>query len=185
MFSRPWDYTGHDLVYAGAQKNLGPAGVVLALVSKDLLDRSREDIPNILSYRIHAKGGSRYHTPPVFPIHAMGLVFKWILAEGGLEEMARRNDAKAQVIYDALDHSGGFYIPHSEKACRSVMNLSFKTNSPDLDKKFIAEAAANGMSALKGHRSIGGMRASIYNAFPAEGCRRLAEFMAEFARTNG
>ena len=185
MFSRPWDYTGHDLVYAGAQKNLAPAGVVLVLASKELLESARQDVPRILSYPVHATNGSRYHTPPVFPIHTMGLVFKWILAEGGLEEMARRNDAKAGLIYDAIDNSGGFYIPHSDKSCRSVMNLSFKTNSPDLDKKFLEEATANEMSGLKGHRSIGGMRASIYNAFPEEGCRRLVEFMNEFARTNG
>ncbi|MCH2144316.1 MAG: 3-phosphoserine/phosphohydroxythreonine transaminase [Phycisphaerales bacterium] len=185
MFSRPWDYTGHGLVYAGAQKNLGPAGVVLALVSKELMETARDDMPTILSYETHAKGGSRYHTPPVFPIHAMGLVFKWILAEGGLEEMERRNNAKAGLIYDVLDDCGGFYIPHSRPECRSVMNISFKTQTPELDKKFIEDAAAHGMSALKGHRSIGGMRASIYNAFPAEGCKVLADFMKEFARTNG
>ena len=185
MFSRPWDYTGHDLIYAGAQKNLGPAGVVLVLVSKELLETARDDMPTIYSYQTHAKGDSRYHTPPVFPIHAMGLVFKWILAEGGLEEMERRNDAKAALIYDVLDGSDGFYIPHSEPGCRSVMNISFKTRDPELDKKFLAEASANGMSALKGHRSIGGMRASVYNAFPTEGCRTLADFMREFERTNG
>ena len=185
MFSRPWDYTGHGLIYAGAQKNLGPAGVVLVLVSKELLERSRDDVPTILSYQTHAKGGSRYHTPPVFAIHAMGLVFKWIKAEGGLEEMERRNNEKAALIYDVLDESGGFYIPHSRPECRSVMNITFKTGDPDLDKRFLEEASANGMSALKGHRSIGGMRASIYNAFPTEGCRTLAEFMREFARRNG
>lgn len=185
MFSRPFDFTGHDMIYAGAQKNLAPAGVVLVLVSKALLETAREDVPSILSYPVHVKGGSRYHTPPVFPIHVMGLVFKWIMAEGGLAEMERRNDEKASLIYEAIDGSGGFYIPHSAPDCRSVMNINFKTGSPELDQRFLAEAGAHEMSGLKGHRSIGGMRASVYNAFPREGCVRLAEFMREFARTNG
>ena len=185
MFSRPWDFNAHAMSYAGAQKNLGPAGVALGIMSQEFLETASTDLPNFFSYKIHAKNDSRYNTPPVGTIHVIGLVLQWIIDEGGVEEMARRNDAKAGVIYDAIDESGGFYIGHSDPACRSVMNISFKTGSPDLDARFIAEAGEHEMSALKGHRSIGGMRASVYNAFPAEGCRRLADFMREFARTNG
>lgn len=185
MFSRPWNYADHAITYAGAQKNLGPAGAALVIIAKDLLEHAHKDLPNFLAYPIHAKNDSRYNTPPVGTIHVIGLVLQWIIAEGGLAEMERRNEAKAKLIYDAVDESGGFYIGHSDPSCRSVMNISFKTGTPELDAKFLAEAADNEMSALKGHRSIGGMRASVYNAFPAEGCRKLAGFMQEFARTNG
>ena len=185
MFSRPWNYGDHGIVYACAQKNIGPAGVVLLIMRKDFLERANTGLPNVFSYPKHAAKGSRYNTPPVMPIHAMGLVCQWILDEGGLDVMAKRNEAKAKILYDAIDTSAGFYTCHSDTHCRSMMNVSFKAPNAELDAKFLAEATANEMSALKGHRSVGGMRASIYNAFPAEGCERLAQLMQEFARTNG
>ena len=135
----------------------------------------------MLRYDLHADKDSRYNTPPVFAIHVCGLVFKWIESMGGLEAMARRNDAKAAMIYDAIDASGGFFKGHSDPNCRSVMNVPFVTPSPEQDAAFLAEATAAGMSGLKGHRSVGGLRASIYNAFPEAGCEALAQLMRDAA----
>lgn len=185
MLSRPIDVAPHGLIFAGAQKNLGPAGCTLVIVRKDFLDGAAADLPSMLDYRRHAEKGSRLNTPPVFAIYVMGQVFKWLLAEGGLEAIAARNRAKAKVVYDAIDGSGGFYRPVARADSRSLMNLTFRTPGEDLDKKFVAEAEANGMSGLKGHRSVGGLRASMYNAFPLAGAEALASFMAEFARRNG
>jgi phosphoserine aminotransferase len=185
IFSRPWDFSAQAITYACAQKNLGPAGATVLIISKDLLERANEKLPKILSYKANIAKYSRLNTPPVFPIHAMGLVFQWILDEGGVEVMARRNEEKAKILYDTIDESGGFYIGHSRKSCRSMMNVSFRTQSPELDARFLAAAKNNEMSALKGHRSVGGMRASIYNAFPRAGCVALAELMSVFARENG
>ncbi|MDP7029524.1 MAG: 3-phosphoserine/phosphohydroxythreonine transaminase [Phycisphaerales bacterium] len=185
IFSRPIDWASHDLVFAGAQKNIGPAGVTLVIIRRSMLERANTDLPAMLRYDIHAKKGSRYNTPPVFGVYCAGLVFKWIRSLGGLEAIADMNRRKAAILYSAIDESNGFYSGHADPACRSLMNIPFTTPSAELDAAFIAEAAAEGMSTLKGHRSVGGIRASIYNAFPEDGCRRLADFMAAFAASNG
>lgn len=184
IFSGPLDVTRFGLIYAGAQKNLGPAGTTVVIVRKDLLDRAPRPLPTMLSYKVFAEKESRPNTPPVFPIYVVGLVFKWILRQGGLVPIAERNRAKAKIIYDVID-SSGFFKGHAREDSRSLMNLSFHTPSPELDKVFLAEAFKEGMDNLKGHRSIGGLRASIYNAFPTEGCDTLAQFMREFERRHG
>ncbi len=185
MFSRPIDWNVHDLVYAGAQKNLGPAGVTLVIIRKGLLEQSRQDLPSMFRFDRHAEQGSCLNTPPTFGIHVMGLVFKWILEQGGLEAMHDRNLAKAAKLYESIDASGGFYTGHARPDCRSTMNVTFACPTPELDTLFLAEAQDTGMRNLKGHRSIGGLRASIYNAFPFEGCEQLASFMNDFAERNG
>ncbi|MCH7798665.1 MAG: 3-phosphoserine/phosphohydroxythreonine transaminase [Planctomycetes bacterium] len=185
IFSRPIDIAAHAVIFAGAQKNLGPAGCTLVIIRKDLLDRANDGLPAILDYRQHADKGSRLNTPPVFGFYAMGLVFKWILAQGGLDEIAGRNRDKAKLVYDAINISGGFYRPVARTDSRSLMNVTFRTPDESLDTLFVEQARRHGMAGLKGHRSVGGLRASIYNAFPAGGCEALASFMREFAATNG
>ncbi|MHC4946894.1 MAG: 3-phosphoserine/phosphohydroxythreonine transaminase [Planctomycetota bacterium] len=185
MFSRPVAIDRHALVYAGAQKNLGPAGATLVVIRRDFMEQARDGLPSMLDYRKHAAKGSRLNTPPAFGIYMMGQVFKWILEQGGLEALERHNRAKAKVIYDVIDESDGFWRGVARPDARSMMNVTFRTPSDELDKAFIAEALAHDMSGLKGHRDVGGLRASIYNAFPAEGCRVLADFMRDFARRNG
>lgn len=185
IFSRPIDVAKHAAIVAGAQKNLGPAGATLVIMRKDYMERARKDLPQMLDYRLHAEKGSCLNTPPCFSIYVMGQVFKWILKNGGLEAAAERNESKAGIVYDAIDGSGGFYRAVARTDSRSLMNIAFRTPNEDLDKKFIAEALENDMSGLKGHRSVGGLRASVYNAFPAAGCTALAEFMADFASRNG
>jgi phosphoserine aminotransferase len=185
IFSRPLEVSNHAIVFAGAQKNLGPAGCTLVIISRAMMDRVRDGLPAMLDYRRHAEEGSCLNTPPVFAIYVMGQVFKWIERQGGLEAMGRRNRAKAQLVYDAIDGSAGFYRPVARRDSRSLMNVTFRTPSEELDKRLVQEAAANGMDGLKGHRSVGGLRASIYNAFPPEGCETLARFMKDFARRNG
>ncbi|MBM4112169.1 MAG: 3-phosphoserine/phosphohydroxythreonine transaminase [Phycisphaerae bacterium] len=187
MFGRPYDFAGHAMIYAGAQKNLGPSGVVLVLLRKDFLETQRKDLPlaTMLDYRKQAENGSRLNTPNTFGIHVMGLVFKWILKNGGLKAIEQRNAEKAKVLYDAIDGSGGFFKGHSTPECRSHMNVVFRCPSEELDKKFLKEAEALGMDGLKGHRDAGGLRASIYNAFPRKGCEALAQFMSEFKRSFG
>lgn len=185
MYSRPIDIARHVLIYAGAQKNLGPSGVTLVIIRKDFAARANSGLTTMLDYRKHIENGSRYNTPPAFGIYVMGLVFKWILAEGGLAEMERRNADKARLIYDAIDAHPGFYRGHSRPECRSHMNVTFRTPSPELDARFIKLAEASRMDGLKGHRSTGGIRASIYNAFPRAGCEALASLMHDFARQNG
>ena len=182
MFSRPWPIDRHAMIYAGAQKNLGPAGVTLIIIRKDFLEKANTEVPTMLNYRKLAESDSRLNTPPVFGVYVMGQVFKWILKQGGLEAMAQKNDAKAKVIYDAIDDSGGFYRGVARADCRSTMNVTFRTPGEELDKQFIAEAKKRGMDGLKGHRDAGGLRASIYNAFPQKGCEELVKFMGEFAR---
>ncbi len=184
IYSEPLDITQFGLIYAGAQKNLGPAGTTLVIIRNDLLERQPRPLPTMMSYKVFAEKESRPNTPPVFPIYVVGLVFKWILSQGGLEPIAQRNRAKARIIYDAIDASD-FYIGHAREDSRSLMNIAFRTPSAELDKKFVEEALKEGMDNLKGHRSIGGMRASVYNAFPEQGCRVLADFMAEFERKYG
>jgi phosphoserine aminotransferase len=185
MFSRPVDVRAHAIIYAGAQKNLGPAGTTLVIVHRQFMEAGREGLPIMLDYRQHAAKGSCLNTPPTFGVYVMGLVFKWIRARGGLAAMAKHNDAKAAVVYDAIDGSGGFYRPVAERDSRSTMNVSFRTPSDELDQRFLAEARGHEMDGLKGHRDVGGLRASIYNAFPAEGCETLAQFMKDFAAKNG
>ena len=185
MFSRPIDVDAHAMIFAGAQKNLGPAGCTLVIMNRDLLERATEGLPVMLDYRKQADKGSCLNTPPTFAIYVMGKVFRWIIDQGGLEAMAERNHAKGKIVYDAIDGSSGFYSPVAKASSRSLMNIAFRTPTADLDAKFVAEAKANDMSGLKGHRSVGGLRASTYNAFPAEGCRVLAQFMADFAAKNG
>jgi phosphoserine aminotransferase len=185
MFSRPIDVSRHALIYAGAQKNLGPAGVTLVIINRKFMESGAANLATMLDYRQQAAQGSRLNTPPTFGIYVMGLVFKWILAQGGLAALAERNDAKARLIYDQIDRSGGFYRPVARPDCRSVMNVCFRTPGDALDRKFAEEAARHDMDGLLGHRNVGGLRASIYNAFPREGCEVLAQFMRDFARTNG
>lgn len=180
IYSRPMDFSKFGLVYAGAQKNLGPSGVTLLIARKDLIEEPARALPSMVQYSNHAKKEGRFNTPPTFGVYLMGQVFKWILAEGGLEAMAQYNKEKAAIIYDFLDEQD-FYIPHAVKEDRSAMNITFKCPTPELDKLFIEQAEAKGLSTLKGHKSVGGMRASIYNAFPKAGCVALVEFMKSFA----
>ncbi|HMO15020.1 MAG TPA: 3-phosphoserine/phosphohydroxythreonine transaminase [Pirellulaceae bacterium] len=185
MFSRPIDIDAHALIYAGAQKNLGPAGVTLVIIRKDFAEQGNAKVTSMMSYQKHIAEGSRMNTPPTFGIYIMGLVFKWILQQGGVAEIEKLNDAKARLIYDAIDRHAGFYLGHSEVDSRSVMNIPFRTPSEELDKKFLAGAAEQRMDGLKGHRNTGGIRASIYNAFPRAGCEALANYMDDFAAKHG
>ncbi len=184
MFSRPIDVARHALIYSGAQKNLGPAGVTLVIIREDLLARSVASLPAMLSYAVHAENRSLYNTPPVFSIYLMGLVVKWILGQGGLEAMANSNQRKAARLYAEIDRSG-FYHGTAQKDSRSLMNVTFRLPSEDLEKAFVKDAEAAGFDGLKGHRSVGGIRASIYNAFPEEGVHALTSFMQEFERRRG
>ncbi|MHC4107065.1 MAG: 3-phosphoserine/phosphohydroxythreonine transaminase, partial [Planctomycetota bacterium] len=185
IFSRPLDVARHALIFAGAQKNLGPAGCTLVIIRKDLAERAQAGLPSMLDYRRHAAQASRLNTPSAFAVYVMGQVFKWIQGQGGLESLGRHNDEKAAMIYDAIDASGGFYRPVARPDSRSRMNITFRAPSEALDEKFIEQAKQHEMAGLKGHRSAGGLRASVYNAFPRKGCETLAEFMKEFARKNG
>jgi phosphoserine aminotransferase len=184
IFSRPIDITKFGLVYAGAQKNLGPSGVTVVIIREDLLARSSDTLPAMLNYKTQADAGSLYNTPPVFGIYTLGLVLKWLVAQGGLAAVEKVNARKAKALYDELDRTP-YWRPHAEKDSRSLMNVTFRLPSEDLEKQFIAEAAKAGFEGLKGHRSVGGLRASIYNAFPEEGVKGLVEFMREFEKKNG
>jgi phosphoserine aminotransferase len=184
IFSRPIRVDRYGLIYAGAQKNLGPSGVTLVILRRDLLERRVRELPSMLDYAIHAEGGSLYNTPPVFCVYVLGRVVRWLREQGGLAEMEKRNAEKASLIYDALEQSD-FYAPTAAESSRSLMNITFRTPSEELDAKFVAEAAEQSLSGLKGHRSVGGMRASVYNAFPRAGCEVLVQFMKDFAAKNG
>lgn len=184
IFSYPFDVSKFGLIYAGVQKNLGPAGVTLVIIREDLLERSQDTLHTMLNYKIHAENNSLYNTPPVFAIYIVGLVAKWLLNLGGLEAIAKLNDEKAKLIYDAIDNSNGFYKGHAEKDSRSKMNITFRLPSEELEKKFVKEATEQGLVGLKGHRSVGGLRASVYNAFPIEGAKALVEFMKDFQNKN-
>jgi phosphoserine aminotransferase len=185
MFSRPIDVAKYGLIYAGAQKNLGPSGVTLVIVRDDLLARVPKNLPTMLDYAVQAKEKSLYNTPPTFGVYLMGLVMKWLLSEGGLTGMAAKNAEKAKLLYDALDASGGYYRPHAKPGSRSNMNVVFRLPSEELETKFVSEAKKSGLDGLKGHRSVGGIRASIYNAFPRKGVEALVSFMKDFQRANG
>lgn len=182
--SRPVDVSKYALIYAGAQKNLGPSGVTVVILREDLLGRAREGLATMLDYRTHAENDSLYNTPNTWGIYILNLVCDWVKGEGGLEGIRRRNEEKARKIYDAIDATD-FYRGHAAPEARSNMNVTFRLPSEELEKKFAAEATAAGLDGLKGHRSVGGIRASIYNAFPPEGVDALTQFMRDFERTNG
>ena len=184
MFSHPIDIGRHALIYAGAQKNMGPAGVTVVLIREDLLSRSAKTLPTMLNYAVHAENGSMYNTPPAFAVYTLGLVMKWLLANGGLAAMEKANVRKAAKLYAEIDRTG-FFRGTADKDCRSLMNVTFRLSSEDLEKQFVKESTAAGLDGLKGHRSVGGMRASIYNAFPEEGVDALVAFMREFERKRG
>jgi phosphoserine aminotransferase len=183
--SRPIDVSRYGLVYAGAQKNLGPAGVTLVIVRRELLERTPGGLPAVLDYRLMAENRSLYNTPPTFAIYVVGLVLKWILGLGGLAAIAKRNEEKAALVYGAIDASGGFYRGHAQRESRSRMNVTFRLPSEELEKAFLKEAQAAGLDGLKGHRSVGGLRASIYNACPTESVGALATFMRDFQGRRG
>jgi phosphoserine aminotransferase len=184
ILSEPIDVSKFGLIYAGAQKNVAPAGLTIVIVREDLLGKARPETPTMLDYAVQAANDSMYNTPPTYPIYVAGLVFKWIEETyGGLEGMKAYNEKKCALLYNYLDGQD-FYIAPVKKENRSMMNVTFKTGDPDLDAKFVKEAKAAGLVNLKGHRSVGGMRASIYNAMPIEGVEKLVEFMKKFAREN-
>jgi phosphoserine aminotransferase len=184
FLSRPIDVAKYGLIYACAQKNAGIAGVTAVIIRKDLLDRSRDDLPTMLDYRTFVTNGSRPNTPPVFAVYILGLVCQWIRDTiGGLAEMHRQNAAKAKLLYDVLDASGGFYTGHARPDCRSDMNVTFRLPDEQLEKEFVKAAAGHGLVDLKGHRSVGGIRASIYNAMPVEGVVALRDFMLDFQQS--
>ncbi len=184
MFSGPIDVRRHALIYAGAQKNLAPAGVTLVILREDMLKRSPSTLHTMLNYNVHAENQSMYNTPPVFAIYVMRLVLKWLLGQGGLDTIHKRNARKADKLYAEIDRTG-FYRGHAEKDSRSRMNVTFRLPSEELEKTFAKEATAAGLDGLKGHRSVGGMRASIYNAFPEAGVDALVEFMRQFEARHG
>jgi phosphoserine aminotransferase len=184
IFSRQLDISRFGIIFAGAQKNMGPAGVTLVIIREDLLDSTPDNVPTMLRYKTHADKGSMFNTPPTFAIYCVGRVLNWLKEQGGVATMQQRNEEKAALLYEAID-GNDFYRGHAEKASRSLMNVTFNLPTPELEDEFIAEAAAIGLDGLKGHRSIGGCRASIYNAFPKKGVEKLIAFMAEFAAKKG
>jgi phosphoserine aminotransferase len=184
MFSGPIDVSKFALIYAGAQKNLAPAGVTLVIIREDLLKRTPSSIPTMLQYPIHAENKSLYNTPPVFTIYVMRLVLAWLLKQGGLAAIEKMNTRKADTLYAEIDRTG-FYRAHAQPGSRSRMNVTFRLPNEDLERTFAKEATAAGLDGLKGHRSVGGIRASIYNAFPEAGVDALVSFMQEFEKRNG
>ncbi|MCM2269113.1 MAG: 3-phosphoserine/phosphohydroxythreonine transaminase [Thermoanaerobaculia bacterium] len=185
IFSRPVDFSRFALTYAGGQKNLSIAGLTVVVVRRDLLDRAPSSVPAYLRYATHAKERSLYNTPPAFGIYILNLVLKHLIAEGGLAATAERNERKAAKLYAAIDGSGGYYRGHAQPGSRSRMNITYRLPNEALEKAFVEEATAQGLDGLKGHRSVGGIRASIYNAFPEAGVDALVDFMADFRRRNG
>jgi phosphoserine aminotransferase len=185
ILSRPFDVSRYGLIYAGAQKNMGPAGVTLVIVREDLLQRTPANMQPMLDLKLMAENDSMYNTPPCWSIYMCGLVYKWMLKEGGLTVFRDRNREKASVIYRAIDESEGFFKGHADPSARSVMNVTFTLPSEELTEAFLKGAKAHQLDGLKGHRSVGGCRASIYNAFPLEGCEVLAGYMRDFAAKNG
>ena len=187
MFSRPIDVAKHALIYAGAQKNMGPAGLTVVIIREDLLEQSKSraaTLPTMLNYAVHAENNSLYNTPPAVAVYATGLVMQWLLAQGGLAAMAATNERKAGKLYAEIDRTG-FYRGTAAKDSRSLMNVTFRLPSEELEKAFVKESTAAGLDGLKGHRAVGGMRASIYNAFPEAGVDALVAFMRDFERARG
>ncbi|MGI9517906.1 MAG: 3-phosphoserine/phosphohydroxythreonine transaminase [Pirellulaceae bacterium] len=186
ILCRPVDVSRYGLIYACAQKNSGVAGLTVVVIHRDLLDRSSDRLPLYLNYAKHVAGDSMVNTPPTFAVYVLGLVCRWLQEDiGGLEKMRAINEQKSSILYDVIDNSGGFYRGHARPQDRSIMNIVFTTPNPEFDKQFLDQAAAANMITLKGHRSLGGIRASTYNAMPAEGVATLAAFMKDFANNNG
>ena len=183
ILSRPLDISKFGIIFAGAQKNMGPAGVTVVIIREDLLDKAADNVPTMLKYKTHADKGSMFNTPPTFAIYCVGRVMNWLKDQGGVAAIQERNREKAALVYNVID-AGDFYRGHAEEESRSMMNIAFNLPTPELEAQFIKEAAAIGLDGLKGHRSIGGCRASIYNAFPREGVEKLVEFMNKFAQEN-
>jgi phosphoserine aminotransferase len=183
MYSRPIDVSRYGLIYAGAQKNLGPSGVVLVIIRDDLVEAGPKTLPTMLQYRTHAAEKSLYNTPPTFGIYVMGEVFKWIQSQGGLKAIAEHNESKARLLYDFVDQSD-FFRGTAQLDSRSLMNICFRAPTEELENKFVAEATKRGLDGLKGHRSVGGMRASVYNACPRAAVEALLAFMKEFEQAN-
>jgi phosphoserine aminotransferase len=184
ILSRPFNAEPFGLIYAGAQKNLGPAGVTIVIIRKDMLAKAKTNLPTMYRYDIHAKNNSLYNTPPTFSIYMVSLVLKWLEDLGGLKQIEIMNQEKAGLIYNEIDNSSGFYQGHAEKNSRSLMNITFRLPNEELETKFVQEATEEGLIGLKGHRSVGGLRASIYNAMSYDGCKTLAEFMKDFRKKN-
>lgn len=184
ILSRRVNVADFDLIYAGAQKNLGPAGVTLAVIKKDFLATARTNLPTMLKYATFAEKDSLYNTPPVFAIYMVNKTLHWIKNQGGVDVVAARNAAKAKLIYDVIDQSEGFYIGHAEPAYRSKMNITFNLQTPEMEKDFIAQGKAAGFVGINGHRSVGGCRASAYNAVPVEACEALAEYMKQYQKNH-
>jgi phosphoserine aminotransferase len=185
ILSRPFDVSKYALIYAGAQKNMGPAGLTVVIIRDDIVAKVPEKLSPMLDYKVQADNGSMYNTPPCWSIYMAGLVYQHLLNTGGLEAARQRNEEKANVIYQAIDSSGGYYKGHAKECCRSTMNVTFTLPDEDKTNRFVKEAEGLKLDGLKGHRSVGGIRASIYNAFPKEGCQVLADFMKDFAQRNG
>ena len=184
ILSKPIDVSKYALIYAGAQKNIGPSGVTIVIIRDDMLEKVPENTPSMLDYRNFAANDSMPNTPNTWGIYIINLVCEWLKAKGGVSEMAKLNEAKAKILYDAIDESDGFYKGHAEREARSLMNVTFRLPSEELEKRFVDEATKNELDGLKGHRSVGGIRASIYNAFPKEGVEKLVELMKDFAENN-
>ena len=184
LFYKPLHIEKYGLIYAAAQKNFGPAGVTAVIIRKDLLERSQPSLPVLMNYNTYVGKHSLYNTPPTFVIYVIREVLNWMAEQGGLAELYTQNQAKAALIYDAIDESD-FYVGHAERESRSMMNITFRLKNQDLEKSFVKQAEAYGLSGLAGYRAVGGIRASVYNAFPIAGCRALAEFMRSFAKTHG
>lgn len=180
ILSRPVDVSKFGMIYAGAQKNLGPSGVTVVIIRKDLLEKANTNIPTMLKYATHADKNSLYNTPPTFGIYMLGEVLKWVEQQGGVVAIQKRNQEKAKMIYDIIDQSNGFYKGHATPESRSNMNITFRVADEELEKQFLAEAKEAGFVGLNGHRSVGGCRASVYNAVPVETCQALADFMVQF-----
>ena len=186
IMCRPIPIERYGMIFACAQKNCGPAGVTIVIIREDLLERSPATIPSMLNYRVFAEGKSLMNTPPCFPIYIVKLVTDWLLEDiGGLEKMAQINEHKVELVYDAINKCAGFYEAHAQPGSRSLMNVAFRLANTELDGPFLDQAASRKLAALKGHRSVGGCRASIYNAMPTEGVQLLHDFMIEFAEKNG
>lgn len=185
ILSKPFDVSKFALIYAGAQKNLGPSGVTVAIVKKSFLETANTGLTTMLKYSTHAKDNSLYNTPPTFGIYMLGLVLSWAKEIGGLQEITRRNQEKASLIYDSIDSSNGFYIGHAQKDSRSLMNITFRLKDEELENKFLAQAKKEGFVGLNGHRSVGGCRASTYNAVTYEACKALSDLMNQFIKQNG
>jgi phosphoserine aminotransferase len=185
IFSRPFPADKFSLVYAGAQKNLGPSGVLVAAVKESFLAKAKEDLPSMLSYKVQAANNSLFNTPPCFSVYVLDLTLDWIKSKGGLKGLEKINDEKARILYEAIDSSGGFYNDPVDKADRSRMNVVFRLGSEELEEKFVKEAKAAGIIGVKGHRSVGGIRFSIYNANLVESVQKSVDFMKDFQKRNG